>query len=210
MQLFSKLATLFVFTWFGLPCAAAYAAPPSRAVLVLGDSLSAAYGLSREQGWVHLLAEKMALTTTKHHVVNASISGETSSGGAQRLPALLAQHKPALVIIELGGNDALRGLALAQTQRYFEQMVRLSKAAKASVLLIPMQMPPNYGAQYAKSFEDLYPAVAQKYKVALTPFILNGFANQAEFFQRDRIHPTAQAQAMMLATVWPAIKPFLK
>jgi acyl-CoA thioesterase I len=188
----------------------AAAASPTRTILVVGDSLSAAYGLPREQGWVHLLAEKTTSVSSKYRIVNASISGETSSGGAQRLPALLGEHKPVLVIIELGGNDALRGLALTQTQAHFERMVQLSKAAKANVLLLPMQMPPNYGVSYAKGFEAIYPAVAKKYQIKLAPFILSSFANKPDFFQRDRIHPTAQAQPIMLETVWPAIKLFLK
>jgi acyl-CoA thioesterase-1 len=178
-------------------------------VLVVGDSLSAEYGLERGRGWVALMEARIAQRKLRARVVNASISGDTTSGGRSRLPALLAQHKPATVIIELGGNDALRGLPLAMTRDNLGAMVQASKAAGASVLLLGMQVPPNYGRAYADDFAKLFGDIADKELVSVVPFLLRGVADgpQAEaMFQADRIHPNESAQATMLDNVWPALE----
>lgn len=181
-------------------------------ILVLGDSLSAEYGLTRGTGWVALLEQKLHTTNQPRKVINASISGETSSGGRVRLPALLKQHQPSVVVIELGGNDALRGLPLNGTLDNLRSMVKTSQAAGAKVLLLGMQMPPNYGKKYAQDFEQLYVQVAKEMSTALVPAFLKGVAdtaNPTELFQADRIHPTAQAQPIMLANVWPVLQTLL-
>jgi acyl-CoA thioesterase-1 len=179
-------------------------------VLVLGDSLSAEYGLKRGTGWVALLEQRLAQNKLPYEVVNASISGETSSGGATRLPGLLSKHKPRVVIIELGGNDALRGLDLRATQANLEAMVRASQAIGAQVLLVGMQMPPNYGRAYSEQFASIFKDVARTTKAALVPFFLEGFGEDLRFFQPDRIHPTMDAQPKMLDNVWPMLQPLLK
>ena len=182
-------------------------------VMVVGDSLSAEYGLPRGSGWVALLERKLAAEKVDARVVNASISGDTTSGGRSRLPALLAKHKPTHVVIELGGNDALRGLPLEMTRANLAAMVQAAGKAGARVLLVGMQLPPNYGAQYGKRFADLYEQVAREHKAALVPFLLEGVADgpdAAQWFQSDRIHPNAQAQPRMLANVWPELRKLLK
>jgi acyl-CoA thioesterase-1 len=188
-------------------------AQAQRPLLVLGDSLSAEYGLERGRGWVALLQQRLADKRIAIDVVNASISGETTSGGRSRLPALLTQHKPGVVIIELGGNDALRGLPLNMTQANLEAMVRAAKAAGAHVLVVGMQVPPNYGQRYAQDFAAIFANVAKGEGAALVPFLLKGVAdgaNAASLFQPDRIHPTAQAQPIMLDNVWPVLLPLLR
>ncbi len=178
-------------------------------ILVLGDSLSAEYGLPRGTGWVALLQKQLATEKPHVEVVNASISGETTSGGRSRLAALLQKHQPTHVVIELGGNDALRGLPVKMTQDNLQTMTRLAQAAKAKVLLLGMQMPPNYGPDMAKQFEAVYTQVAKTQKVALVPFFLKGIGDDPEplkWFQADRIHPNEAAQARMLANVWPTLK----
>ena len=186
---------------------------PRRTVLVVGDSLSAEYGLARGSGWVALLEQRLAKEKIAATVVNASISGDTTSGGRSRLPALLAQHKPGIVILELGGNDALRGLPLNMTQANLSAMAQAAKAAGARVLIVGMQVPPNYGQKYAQDFANLFASVAKVEGAALVPFFLAGVADGPEadrLFQNDRIHPNAQAQARMLDNVWPVLKPLLK
>jgi acyl-CoA thioesterase-1 len=194
--------------------ALALAAPAAgRTLLVLGDSLSAEYGLARGSGWVALLDKRLAAEKIAASVVNASISGDTSSGGRSRLPALLQQHRPTHVLIELGGNDALRGLPLDMTRDNLLAMVRGAKAAGARVMVIGMQVPPNYGTRYGQDFAALFGAVAQAEGAALVPFLLAGVADgpQAEaLFQPDRIHPKAEAHPRMLANVWAVLKPWLK
>jgi acyl-CoA thioesterase I len=185
-------------------------AAAERPILVLGDSVSAAYGLAQAQGWVALTADKLSKTHPNKKLHNASLSGETSAGGAQRLAALLKTHKPSLVIIELGGNDALRGLPLSQTEANFKTMIAAAKAAKAQVLLVPMQIPPNYGPAYAKGFNGLYDKLGKSERVGVSAFILKDFADDLNYFQRDRIHPTAAAQPKMVAAVWPALEKLLK
>ncbi len=187
--------------------------PSQPVLLVVGDSLSAEYGLQRGQGWVALLEAKLATEKRRTRVVNASISGETTSGGRSRMGALLKQHKPAVVVIELGGNDALRGLPLTMTQTNLSGMTQLTKAAGARVLLVGMQVPPNYGRSYADSFAGLFATIAAQEKVGLVPFLLQGIADRPDaerFFQSDRIHPNATAHPQMLANVWSGLGPMLK
>ena len=182
-------------------------------MLIVGDSLSAEYGLPRGSGWVALLEARLAREGVAAKVVNASISGDTTSGGRARLPALLAQHKPAVVVLELGGNDALRGLPLASTQANLTAMARAAKAAGARVLIAGMAVPPNYGRQYGEAFTALFATVAKAEGTALVPFLLAGVAdgpNADAMFQPDRIHPKAEAQPRMLANVWPVLRPLLR
>ena len=204
----------------GLATAAALLAMPSlaavaatRKILVVGDSLSAEYGLVRGSGWVALLDQRLARERIGAEVVNASISGDTTSGGLARLPTLLRDHKPGLVILELGGNDALRGLPLDATRANLAEMARLAKAAGAKVLILGMQLPPNYGRAYGDRFSALFADVARAEGAALVPFMLKGVADgpQAEaMFQADRIHPLASAHPTILANVWPVLAPLLK
>jgi len=187
-------------------------AKPAQVILVVGDSISAEYGLQRGQGWVALLEQKLLTEKMAAQVVNASISGETTSGGRSRMAALLAQHQPEVVLIELGANDALRGLALAQTQDNLIAMASAAKSRGAKVLLLGMQMPPNYGADYAKQFEGVFSQTAHKTQSRLLPFLLKGVGDDPDplkWFQSDRIHPNAAAQARLLANVWPEIKKML-
>ncbi len=190
--------------------AAGAAGAQQATILVLGDSLSAEYGLPRDTGWVKLLADRLAREGAKYSVVNASISGETTSGGRTRLPQLLQQHRPAIVVIQLGANDGLRGLSLAAMRENLTAMVRASRAAGASVLLVGIRVPPNYGREYAERFAALYVQVAGEEKVALVPFLLDGFAEDLGYFQPDRIHPAQRAQPLMLETVWPQLAPLLR
>ncbi len=192
--------------------AGAWAAPDERTLLVLGDSLSAEYGLKRGSGWVALLEQRLVREKKAVKVINASISGETTSGGRSRLPALLAQHRPSHVIIELGGNDALRGLALANTEDNLAWMVQAAQKAGARVLLVGMQVPPNYGPDYSRRFAALFGSVARAHKAALVPFLLKGVGDvpdAARWFQADRIHPNEAAQPRMLDNVWPELKKLL-
>ncbi len=199
---------------------AATAVATSKRLLVVGDSLSAEYGLERGTGWVALLAQKLkdqagsmgSGSVGSVEVINASISGDTTSGGRARLAALLERHKPSHVIIELGGNDALRGLPLAQTEDNLSTMARMARQAGAKVLLLGMQLPPNYGRSYAEHFAGLYAKVARSEHTALVPFFLAGIADDAQplrWFQADRIHPVQAAHPKILATVWPTLKPWL-
>jgi acyl-CoA thioesterase I len=178
-------------------------------ILVVGDSLSAEYGLQRGTGWVALLEARLRTEKVNAKVVNASISGDTTSGGRSRLPTLLAQHQPSHVVIELGANDALRGLPLTMTENNLQTMSRAAAAAGAQVVLIGMQVPPNYGRSYTDSFAAVFQRVASAEKNALVPFLLKGVADspQAEsLFQADRIHPNEKAQATLLANVWPVLR----
>lgn len=181
----------------------------SKTVLVLGDSLSAEYGLARASGWVTLLEQRLQAERIDARVVNASISGETTSGGRARLPALLAQHRPQVVLIELGGNDALRGLALDGTEANLRALITLAQQSGARTVLLGMQIPPNYGRDYASRFAALYPRLAKETHSALVPFFLQGLVGQPAMFQADRIHPTAQAQPLLLDNVWPHLKPLV-
>ena len=195
----------------GLIAPLAHAADPPK-VLVVGDSLSAEYGLARGTGWVALLAQKLQADKLAAQAVNASISGDTTAGGRARLPALLKAHQPAVVVIELGSNDALRGLSLAMTEANLSAMTQAAQKAGAKVLLVGMQMPPNYGAAYGKQFSDLFAKVARADNAALVPFMLKGVADRADalkLFQADRIHPTAGAHPTILANIWPALRKLL-
>lgn len=182
-------------------------------ILVVGDSLSAEYGLKRGSGWVALLTQQLETAKVNAQVVNASISGDTTSGGRSRLPALLAQHKPTHVIIELGANDALRGLPLQLTKDNLTFMTQAAQKAGAKVLLVGMQLPPNYGRDYGEKFATVFGQVARANKAALVPFLLKGVADKANalsLFQTDRIHPKEEAHPIMLANVWPELKKILK
>lgn len=183
---------------------------PARTMLVMGDSLSAAYGLSAEQGWVALTAKRMRTTHPGWRVVNASISGETSSGGASRIAAELRRSRPALVVVELGSNDGLRGLDLAQTRVNLDRIIRASKAANARVLLLGMRMPPNFGSQYTRAFEQNYVQLARQHDVSLLPFFLAPIASKRDNFQTDNLHPVAAAQPKLRDHVWPALVPLLR
>ena len=188
------------------------AAEPQPLILVVGDSMSAEYGIARGSGWVALLEQRLAAEKHQLQVVNASISGDTTAGGRARLPALLKTHEPAVVVIELGGNDALRGLSLPMTEANLAAMTRAAQEAGARVLLVGMQVPPNYGRAYSEQFEALFAQVAQAHQTGLVPFLLAGVADgprAAELFQSDRIHPTAEAHPIMLDNIWPGLKPLL-
>jgi acyl-CoA thioesterase-1 len=206
--------TLLALVGWGF-AASALASPSAttQRVLVLGDSLSAEYGLARGTGWVALLQKQLAQEKPGVEVVNASISGDTTSGGRSRLPVLLKNHQPSHVIIELGGNDALRGLPMAMTQGNLLDMAQKAKSAGAQVMLLGMQMPPNYGPEMARQFEAAYAQVANSQKAALVPFFLKGVGDDPEplkWFQSDRIHPNEAAQPRLLANVWPTLKKQLK
>ncbi|MFT3856976.1 MAG: arylesterase [Aquabacterium sp.] len=188
------------------------AADRSVRILVMGDSLSAEYGLPRGTGWVALMEERLRQQGIKGEVINASISGETTSGGARRLPALLPSDRPTHVVIELGANDALRGLSLKGTQDNLQAMISASKAVSAKVVLVGMMVPPNYGKRYSDDFHKLYGVLAEKNKVALVPFFLKGVADRPdarEWFQSDGTHPKAKAHGILLDNVWPVLKPLL-
>jgi acyl-CoA thioesterase-1 len=182
----------------------------SKSLLVLGDSLSAEYGLPRGSGWVSLMQQRILDEKIDASIVNASISGETTSGGRTRLSALLKQHKPAVLILELGGNDGLRGLSLAATQANLREMIREATTSGARVLLVGMQVPPNYGLDYSKRFTAMYQGLARERGVKLVPFLLEGLEDTDKFFQPDRIHPNQRSQPVMLDNVWPALRPLLK
>ncbi len=185
----------------------------AQRILVLGDSLSAEYGLARGTGWVALLQKQVAQEKPGTEVINASISGDTTSGGRSRLPALLKKHQPSHVVIELGGNDALRGLPMTMTQNNLLDMAQQAQAVGAKVLVLGMQMPPNYGPDMARQFEAAYAQVAKSQRTALVPFFLKGVGDDTDplkWFQADRIHPNEAAQPRLLANVWPTLKKQLK
>ncbi|HEY4315982.1 MAG TPA: arylesterase [Herbaspirillum sp.] len=186
----------------------AYSAP--KTVLVLGDSLSAEYGLARGTGWVALLQQRLKDQKIDATVVNASISGDTTSGGKSRLGPLLAAHRPDVLVLELGANDGLRGLPLSETENNLGAMLSAARNDKARTLLVGMRIPPNYGTVYARQFAELFGKVAKTNKSALAPFLLDGVAQQPALFQADRLHPTEQAQARLLENVWPYLKPLLQ
>ena len=177
-------------------------------ILVMGDSLSAEYGLARGTGWVKLLENKLHKESSPWIVFNASISGETSSGGLSRLPKLLEQKKPGIVLLELGANDALRGLSIQESEKNLRKMIQLSKSSGAKVLLFGMQIPPNYGQDYTKQFEKLYPQLAHQERVELLPFFLKGVAADINLFQADRIHPNEKAQNILFKNLWGAMAPY--
>ncbi|MBI5921773.1 MAG: arylesterase [Betaproteobacteria bacterium] len=188
-------------------CTCSQAAP---VILIVGDSLSAGFGISQEQSWPALLGKRLAREGFPYTVANISISGETTSGGLARLAPALKQHQPEIVIVALGANDGLRGLALEQMRGNLAMMIRQAQAAHAQTLLLGMRLPPNYGADYAQKFQEVYRELAQQYKSVLLPFMLEGFADQRAAFQNDGLHPTAAAQAMLLDNVWRPLRPMLR
>lgn len=189
---------------------AAGSATAAPVLLVLGDSVSAGYGLAAGTGWVTLLSQRLQAEGYPYTVVNASISGDTTAGGRARLPSNLSKNQPAIVIIELGGNDALRGGNLAATRANLDAMVTAALEAKAKVLVVGMQVPPNYGPAYAREFNALFADVAKTRHVPVVPAFFVGFGEDIAMFQPDRIHPTLEAQAKLLDNVWPALKPLLR
>ena len=180
-----------------------------RTVVVLGDSLSAGYGIEIREGWVNLLAQRIASEGYGYQVINASVSGETTQGGLARLPRVLQLHKPAIVIIELGGNDGLRGLPLATSRENLRKAIELSRAVQARVVLVGMMIPPNYGQRYTQEFREMYTTLASKYSIALVPFLLDQVALDPKLMQRDGIHANAAGQPKLLENVWPKLKPLL-
>jgi acyl-CoA thioesterase-1 len=184
------------------------AAQTNPTILVLGDSLSAEYGLSRGSGWVKLLENQLQIDSSPWLIFNASISGETSAGGLTRLPNLLKDKKPKIVLLELGANDALRGLSIVQTQNNLRKIIQLSKQSGAKVLLFGMQIPPNYGKEYAQQFKDLYSQLAKQEQIQLLPFFFTGLATNKDLFQADNIHPNEAAQKILFKNVWGAMAPY--
>lgn len=199
---------IYVFLLLTFVINAVMAQQPPKKILVMGDSLSAGYGIDIQQGWVKLMEEKLA-QTHEVNIINASVSGETSSGGKTRLPPLLNEHKPDIVILELGGNDGLRGQPLKLLESNLQTMIDASKNAGAKVILAGMQIPPNYGARYSSEFKALYEKLAEKNQSGLIPFLLEGIGGKAELMQRDGIHPTAEAQEIIVENALPEIKKYL-
>ncbi|HSH06039.1 MAG TPA: arylesterase [Burkholderiales bacterium] len=185
------------------------AASAAPSILVYGDSLSSAYGIAQQRGWVALLEARLAREQTDYNVVNASISGETTQGGLARLPKVLAQVKPAIVILQLGANDGLRGLPIAQMKRNLEAMITQSQRAGAKLLLVGMKLPPNWGPEYTEAFENAYPALAEAHGTALLKFLFDGLADGPVHFQPDRLHPNEAAQPVILESVWAKLAPLL-
>jgi acyl-CoA thioesterase-1 len=205
----SLIIRLVALLWL-LACSPLLQAEDDAPVLmVYGDSLSAAYGMADEQGWVQLLANKLAASGSDWQVVNGSVSGETSTGGLARLPAMLESYEPDLVILELGGNDGLRGLPLDILRDNLLTMIREIRASGARVILAGIQIPPNYGPRYTVPFYQMYGEIAEQENLPLIPFLIDGIAQQAELMQNDGIHPTAEAQSMIVDNVWPVLEPEL-
>jgi acyl-CoA thioesterase I len=184
-------------------------AATSRTIVVLGDSLSAGYGISVQEGWVNLLAQRLASEGYGYKVVNASVSGETTQGGVARLPRVLELHKPEIVVIELGGNDGLRGLPLATSRENLQRAITSARKSGARVLLVGMMIPPNYGPRYSQEFRDMFSSLATANSVALVPFLLDEVALKADLMQNDGIHPNARGQPRILENLWPRLKPLL-
>ena len=181
-----------------------------KSILVYGDSLSAAYGIAQTRGWVALLGEHLKREHPDYIVANASISGETSSGGLARFDKAMNQHRPKVVVLELGSNDGLRGLPVAEMKKNLAAMIERAQHAGARVLLVGMKLPPNYGPEYTQAFEAAYADLAKRYKTALVPFLLEGFSHKPDFFLPDRIHPTEAAQPLIADRVWGALRPQLR
>lgn len=199
-----RLLVVLLFALGGLPAASA------ATILVYGDSLSAGYGVPRNSDWAHLLQQRLREKKTDYTVVNASISGETTLGGANRINDALRNHRPAITIVALGANDGLRGSDLKTMRSNLERIIDAARSARSQVILVGMQIPPNYGPQYTEKFSATFRDVAKAKRVALVPFLLEGFADKRELFQADNLHPTAEAQAMMLETVWKTLAPVIK
>jgi acyl-CoA thioesterase-1 len=188
--------------------ASVYSAP--KTILVVGDSLSAEYGLARGTGWVALLGQRLQADKIAAHIVNASISGDTTAGGLSRLPALLQQHHPSVVVLELGANDGLRGLPVKSAETNLRTMIDMAEKAHAKVLLVGMRMPPNYGRAYTERFAGMYKDLSKQEKVPLVPFMLDGVAQEPANFQADRLHPVANAHPTILNNIWPQLAPLIK
>ena len=203
------LAGVILLAQAALVAPMARADPTAPVLLVVGDSISAGYGLPQGTGWVALLAARLQAGHFPYRVINASVTGDTTAGGRTRLPAALARERPAIVVIELGGNDGLRGGDLASTRANLDAMVVDAQRAGAKVLLVGTQLPPNYGPAYTRDYAAIFGSVARAHKTALVPFLFEGFGDRNEMFQADRIHPAAAAQPMMLDTVWKALQPML-
>nr|WP_323118850.1 arylesterase [Burkholderia alba] len=199
-----------VVTASGAQAATGQPAAGAPVIVVLGDSLSAEYGLPRDTGWVALMRQRLAAQRIDYSVANASISGDTTSGGRARLPAVLARLKPSVVIVELGANDALRGVPLATTENNLRDIVAQAREARAKVLLVGMYVPPNYGPDYTQKFHRVYSTLSTDLRVPLVPFLLAGIENKPELFQADQIHPSQRAQGLLLDNVWPTLKPLLQ
>jgi len=202
-----KFPVFFRLILFCACCLLPGIAAAQQTILVFGDSLSAAYGIPREAGWVNLLQQELQRSHPQYQVINASITGETTTGGIQRIDAALRQHQPAIIILELGANDGLRGASIAVIETNLTALIQKSRKAHTKVLLLGMQLPPNYGADYTAQFKALYPKLAQRYHVALVPFILEGVA--PEQFQADNLHPTAQAQPRIMRSILQELGPLL-
>lgn len=201
-------AALFYLGWLG-SAQGAEPKQPNHNILVLGDSLSAEYGIKRDSGWVHIVDKKLQKEGLNYTMRNASISGDTTSGGLSRLPAALRQHQPEIVIIELGSNDALRGLPLEMTHNNIAEMIELSKQANARVLLVGMQIPPNYGRPYAEQFQSMFVKLAEKHQTDFVPFLLDGVALDKTMFQEDGLHPNEAAQPALADNIWAALRPMV-
>ncbi len=202
-----KIALLFVLFSFAPICAFAQAGP---AIIVLGDSLSAAYGMEISQSWPSLLQERLTENGYAYRVFNSSITGDTTQGGLARLPRLLEKHQPGIVILELGGNDGLRGLPIEVTNQNLSSMIEQSQSAGASVILAEMRIPPNYGRTYTEKFNSMFTILTTQYGIALLPFLLQDIALEPGLMQSDGIHPTASAQPLILDQVWVFLQPLLK
>jgi acyl-CoA thioesterase-1 len=198
-----KFLAMIVIYFFTLPVFA------ENTILILGDSISAAYGIDTQKGWVQLLQKRLTENSLAYQVVNASISGATTSNGLSRLPGLLSQHKPVITVIELGGNDGLRGLRLTVIKNNLQKMVALAKDAGSDVLILGVRLPPNYGPEYTQQFQAIFQDVADEEKVAVVPVFLKGVDDQANMMQPDRVHPLESAQTIMLDTAWPVLKSLL-
>lgn len=203
MRVFNKYVACVLLSLLALPALA-------QNILLVGDSISAAYGLEIEQGWVRMLEQRLAERKQPYTVINASVSGDTTAGGLARLPALLEQHEPALVLIELGGNDGLRALPIDRLQQNLSAMVQLAQQAGAKVILLGMRIPPNYGPRYTDAFERVFGDVADEHSVPLVPFLLEGVGGVDGMIQSDGVHPTAAAQSILLDNVWPKISQWLR
>ena len=209
---FFGFLTQFLITWvtFILIALVAITAQAAQTIVIFGDSLSAAYGIQSNKGWVALLESKLKQQNSEYKVINASISGETTSGGLTRFDQMLKTHQPEIVVIELGANDGLRGLSLNEMQSNLNSMIAKAKAKNATVMLLGIKIPPNYGIQYAQKFSAIYATLAQKYDLNLVPFFLDGVAGNRKLIQDDGLHPNAVAQAKLLENIWPKLEELLK
>ncbi len=209
---FFGFLTQFLITWvtFILIALVAITAQAAQNIVIFGDSLSAAYGIQSNKGWVALLESKLKQQNSEYKVINASISGETTSGGLTRFDQMLKAHQPEIVVLELGANDGLRGLSLNEMQSNLNSMIAKAKAKNATVMLLGIKIPPNYGIQYAQKFSAIYATLAQKYDLNLVPFFLDGVAGNRKLIQDDGLHPNAVAQAKLLENIWPKLEELLK